>query len=439
MSEPALHPFEFDLLVIGGGPAGSCAAAAARQQGLRTLVAEKCAFPRFHIGESLLPAGNRVLQETGAWPKVAAAGFVPKYGAEFHRSDGSGVKKVRFSESLIPGLDSTFQVERARFDAVLLDHARDLGAEVRMETGVTALERKDGAYQATLAGPAGRSTVTVPWVIDATGRETGLMSEQKRALDPSPFPKRMAIYSHFQGVVRAPGREGGNILIVRLADGWFWIIPIDRERTSVGLVTTVQAFKAAGEAPEAHFHRTVASSPKLRELLGGATPTMGFHVTSDYSYFRRDLAQDRLVLAGDAGGFFDPIFSSGVYMATSSGKLAGDLVARAHRAGRPLTSGEQRRYTRTVKRHAAVFQKLIAAFYDDDAFDVFMCEQVPWDLNPGLTSIVAGYANLNWALWWRYKVFLTVCRLQRHWKIVKRPATPAVAGAVPAREDSAVR
>src|SRR5688572_13069221 len=413
--------FEYDLLVIGGGPAGSCAAARARQHGLRTLVAEKCEFPRFHIGESLLPAGNRVLREIGVWPKVEMAGFIPKFGAEFHRADGSGVKKIVFSESFIPGLDSTFQVERARFDSVLLDHARELGAEVRMQTTVKSLETNDGLHRATLTGPGGESTITVPWVIDATGRETGLMSDQKRALDPSPFPKRMAIYSHFNGVVRASGRDGGNILIVRLENGWFWIIPIDREKTSVGLVTTVEAFRAAREAPEVHFQRAIAGSPKLRELLAGATPTMGFHVTSDYSYFRRDLAQERLVLAGDAGGFFDPIFSSGVYMATSSGKLAADLVADAHAAGRGLTAAERRGYTRTVKRHAAVFQKLIAAFYDDDAFDVFMCEVVPWDLSRGLTSIVAGYADLNWSLWWRYKIFLTVCRLQRYWKVVKRP------------------
>src|SRR5687768_2231916 len=418
--------FEYDVLVVGGGPAGSCAAARARQHGLRTLVVEKCAFPRFHIGESLLPAGNRVLREIGVWPKVEAAGFIPKFGAEFHRADGSEVKKIVFRESFIPGLDSTFQVERARFDGVLLDHARELGAEVRMQTTVTSLQSNNGLHRVTLIGPAGETEVEVPWVIDATGRETGLMSEQKRALDPSPFPKRMAIYSHFHGVVRAPGPEGGNILIVRLEGGWFWIIPIDREKTSVGLVTTVEAFRAAREVPEVYFRNAIGNSPKLRELLSGATPMMGFHVTSDYSYFRRDLAQERLVLAGDAGGFFDPIFSSGVYMATSSGKLAADLVARAHAAGRGLTAGERRRYTRTVKRHAAVFQKLIAAFYDDDAFDVFMCEVVPWDLSRGLTSIVAGYADLNWSLWWRYKIFLTVCRLQRYWKVVKRPAAETV-------------
>ena len=192
-------------------------------------------------------------------------------------------------------------------------------------------------------------------------------------------------------------------------------------RLPVGLVTTVDSFRAARESPEVYFQRAIANSPKLRTLLAGATPKVGFHVTSDYSYFRRDLAQERLVLAGDAGGFFDPIFSSGVYMATSSGKLAADVIAKAHAAGRDLSRAERRGYTRTVKRHAAVFQKLIAAFYDDDAFDVFMCEQVPWDLERGLNSIVAGYADLNWGLWWRYKVFLTVCRLQRYWKVVKRP------------------
>lgn len=411
--------FSHDLLVIGGGPTGSTAAATARQAGLRVLVVEKMRFPRFHIGESLLPAGNAVLRATGVWPKVCAAGFMPKLGAEFHRADGSGVKKIVFREGLVPGLDRTFQVERARFDALLLDHARELGAEVRMETTVRELEPAGLSYRATLASATGDTTITVPWVIDATGRDPGLMSEQKQALDPSPFPKRMAIYSHFHGVKRAAGPEGGNIIIVRLDGGWFWLIPLDAEKTSVGIVTTVEAFRRAGVAPERHFQDAIAGASRLRELLSGARPTMGFHVTSDYSYFRQELARERLVLAGDAGGFFDPIFSSGVYVGTWSGRLAAQMIARAHAAGRGLTPAEQRAYTRAVKRHAGVFQKLIAAFYDNDAFDVFMCEQVPWDLSPGLTSIVAGCAKLTWPLWWRFNVFLLVCRLQRHWKIVK--------------------
>lgn len=415
----------YDLLVIGGGPCGSTAAATARQRGLRTLVVEKTKFPRFHIGESLLPAGNEVLRATGVWPKIEQAGFIPKFGAEFHRSHGSAVKRIVFRESLIRGLDSAFQVERARFDTLLLDHARELGAEVRMETTVRQLEPHGAGYRATLTSAAGETTVTVPWVIDATGRDPGLPSEQKQALEPSPFPKRIAIYSHFHGVVRAPGPDGGNIIIVRLEGGWFWIIPIDRDKTSVGLVTTVEQFRGAGVSPEEYFNRTVGSGPRLRELLSGAKPVMEFHVTSDYSYFRKELARDRLLLAGDAGGFFDPIFSSGVYMATWSGRKAAELIAQAHAEKRVITRAEQRSYTKAVKRHAGTFQQLIAAFYDNDAYDVFMCEVVPCDLAPGLTSIVAGHAQLTWGLWWRFQVFLLICRFQKHFKFIKLAAPQA--------------
>lgn len=416
----------YDLLVVGGGPCGSCAAATARQHGLRTLVVERAAFPRFRIGESLLPAGNRVLEEIGVWPKVQAAGFIPKFGAEFHRSSGGGEKKVVFADGLVPGLESTFQVERARFDSLLLDHARELGAEVRMQTTVKGVRTADDGHEVRLAGPAGETTVTASWVIDATGRESSLALEQKQALDPAVFPKRMAIFSHFHGVPRAPGREAGNILIVRLDDGWFWIIPIDPERTSVGLVVPVASFRAAALEPERFFENAIAGSPKLRELLGRAQPAMNYQVASDYSYFRQELARERLVLAGDAAGFFDPVFSSGVYLATMSGRQAALLVARAQAERRPLTRAEQRGYTRSIKRHARVFQNLIEAFYDEDAFDVFMCRIVPWDLSRGITSIVAGHAKLTWPLWWRYRVFLGICRLQRYVRVVKPPSEPDV-------------
>jgi 2-polyprenyl-6-methoxyphenol hydroxylase-like FAD-dependent oxidoreductase len=164
------------------------------------------------------------------------------------------------------------------------------------------------------------------------------------------------------------------------------------------------------------FRRAVAGSPKLRELMAGSTPLLDFQVTSDYTYFRRDLARERLLLIGDAAGFFDPIFSSGVYMSLWSAQQAVKLVIKADRANRSIRAAERRAYTREIKEHANVFRQLIAMFYDNSSFAVFMCEPVPWRMMPGLTSIVAGHARLTWPLWWRFKLFLLICRFQRHFQ-----------------------
>jgi flavin-dependent dehydrogenase len=414
-----MAPVDYDILVIGGGPAGSCAAAFARRAGLSVCVVEKEPFPRFRIGESLLPMGNTVLRAAGVWPKLEAAGFVEKYGARFHLADGTMEKRIDFSRGYVRGLERTFQVERAKFDGILLEHARELGADVRMPLTVATIATTDEAVTVTVRDRSGHApgTITARWLIDAGGRENPCASDQKRTLDPSRFPSRIAVYNHFRGLPRSPGREGGDTIIVRLEDGWFWIIPIDAERTSVGLVTTTAAMRAAGGDPAEVFQRTVAGAPRLRELFVHAEPTMAFRVTADYSYFRRELAFPRVVFAGDAGGFFDPIFSSGVYMAISSAQVAVEAIARAHARGRALTPRERARYTRRVKNHAGVFARLIAAFYDNDSFSVFLSPRPPFDLERGLNSIVAGHAQLSWPLWWRFNFFLVACRLQKRFKI----------------------
>jgi flavin-dependent dehydrogenase len=411
-----------DVLVIGGGPGGSSAAALARKRGLSVCLAEKEDFPRFHIGESLLPMGNAVLKASGAWPKVEAAGFVRKNGAEFMLADGSAVKEIVFSEGRIPGLDWTFQVERARFDALLLDHARSLGVDVRTGTAVrSVVSSRDGVTAALAPREGPETTVTARFVVDAGGRENLYENPAKRRLEPPHFPRRAAVYSHFEGVGRAAGPRGGNIIVVRLEDGWFWVIPISADRTSVGLVTSVCGLRGAPD-PGAVFGATVAASPQLRRLMDGSRAVAPFRVTADYSYVRRHFASARIILAGDAAGFYDPIFSSGVYVALHSAQVAVGVIARAHASRRPISAFERWRYTRGLKAHCRVFRILIDVFYDNDSFAVFMTQKPPLDLDRGLTSIVAGHVRLTWPLWWRFHVFLAVCFLQKFLPLVRRIA-----------------
>ncbi len=408
----------YDVLIIGGGPAGSCAAAYCRRRGLTVCIVEKEPFPRFRIGESLLPMGNAVLREVGVWPKLEQAGFIEKHGARFCLGEGNLEKRIVFRDGLVRGLDFTYQVERKRFDQILLDHARELGADVRLETKATALHETAGGVQCRLSGAGGdgMETLDVRWVLDAGGRDNVHTFGRFSDFDPPPCPRRIAIYNHFYGMRRPPGREGGDTVVVRLRDGWFWVIPIDAVRTSVGLVMGLDAFKALESKPAEAFARVVSETTNLRGLMADARAALEFQVTSDYSFFRRDLASARIVRLGDSAGFIDPIFSSGVYVALWSSKAAVEMIAGANGTG--LSVAKRRAYSKRVKKHARVFLRLIETFYDERKFAVFMSQRPPFDLERGINSIVAGHARMTWPLWWRFKLFNLLCAIQTRVRLV---------------------
>ena len=344
---PAL---DFDAIIIGGGPAGSTTGAYLSRAGLRVLIVEKARFPRFHIGESIMPVANGILQETGAWERVERAGFVPKHGAEFHVGNKSVLPRhVEFAKGLLPGVDYTFQVERAKFDHLLLDHAAESGCEVRQETKASGVRAAgDDGYEVVLQtagrdGTTGEETVRGAFLIDASGRSALFAQPTPHAPGNPDLAKRVAIYSHFGNVPRAAGKAGGNIVIVRNADGWAWLIPLAGDRLSVGVVVTTAAMRAAKLKPEALFWKVVGESPKLAQTLANAKGEGAFHVEADYHYRARKFAAPRMLRVGDAACFLDPMFSTGVFLALLSAKLAAREILQAHRAGRALNWRDPRR------------------------------------------------------------------------------------------------
>jgi flavin-dependent dehydrogenase len=406
----------YDTIIIGGGPGGSTAGAFLGKAGQRVLLLEREVFPRFHIGESLLPFGNDVLKESGAWPKVDAAGFQRKYGAEFFVGNGSSWQRFWFARGLVPGYGQTFQVERATFDHVLLDHAASCGCEVRQGCAAKEVTREGDKWRVKLES----GELNGRWVIDASGRDTFLgrvLGLQKKPMD---LAKRIAVYAHFKGVYRNPGDAEGHITIVRLKDGWFWLIPLAGGKMSVGMVRTLDELKRFGGAVEDWFAKTVASSSELTRRMDGAERIGEFYKTGDYSYHHEQLATDRAIMVGDAAGFIDPIFSSGVHIATKSAQLATQLILHADQRGRGLTVAEQRHYSRDIHRYMEVYREMIEMYYDDSAFEVLMHPKGRFGLVPAVNSILAGNFHPSFRMWWRVKLFHLICAIHRRVPIVPR-------------------
>ncbi len=409
----------YDTIIVGGGPGGSTAGAFLAQGGHKVLILEKLKFHRFRIGESLLPFGNDVLKASGAWPKIEAGKFIPKNGAEFYVANGSQSLRFWFKNSLTPAHASTFQVERAKFDEILLRHAAECGCEVRECCAAKSVAADEDGVMVTFADAAGHAhTLRARWLVDASGRETFLAKALHLPRVSLPVPKRVAVYAHYRGVYRNEGDAAGHITIVRLEDGWFWFIPLDAEKTSVGMVRALDDFKRAGNDVEPWLEQTIASSAELSRRMTGATRASDVFTTSDYTYRYDSLATARTLMVGDAGGFIDPIFSSGVFIALKSAELAAQMILRA--GDRGLTATECRGYSKKIHRMMDIYFKLIVAFYDNDAFAVFMHPINRFQMIRTIASVLAGNTERNFGLWWRMQLFYTICRLQHRLTLAPR-------------------
>ena len=416
------EPNKYDVAIIGGGPAGSVAAAWLARNGYRVAQFEKERHPRFHIGESLLPNGNGVLKEIGVWEKIESAGFTIKRGAEFTIPDRSSSVMNIFAEGLIPGMDRTFQVERAVFDDTLFRHALECGSDSQQRKAVVSAKRQGKAWHLGIEDleSSSQNEIQSDWIIDASGRNCLMGRHLKMKKESLPYPGRLAVFNHFHGFPRGDGERAGDIIILRLKEGWFWAIPISDEVMSVGVVAHKGAGMRKDESRADFFWRKTRESTWLTSAMASCKAVGEFRIESDYSFSYETFGDENVLLAGDAASFIDPVFSSGVYLALESGLLSAKLIAKRTEKGKQGDRNLYVSYTKQMKDRIGVMRKLIDSFYDNESFEVFMTPKPPANIGRAVNAIVAGCLKLPFAVRWRFRAFRFVCSIHKRFKIVPK-------------------
>ena len=416
---------QHDVLIIGGGPGGAVAAIALTRKGMRVVVLEKSTFPRFHIGESLVPHTYTLLKELGLEEAVRKLPHMPKLGAEFAMGDAKTEETSRFTfdQGYIPG-SPTLNVERASFDAMLLAEAKKAGAIVRggAAAGVKQILRlSDGDVAVRTQGG---EEITGRYLIDASGQATVVARHlgTKRQADERCFQK-VAYFAHFENVGRLPGDEEGHPAIAMCEEGWFWIIHIDAERTSVGMVLDAETAKHTGVPADRMLAWGVARCPLVRGRMGGATGPDRNEVIANFSYRCRPYAGEGYYLVGDAAAFIDPIFSTGVFVATVGALKAAEQVA-AVLAGKLTPARARGQYVDYLEGGTKVFFRLIRQYYDHSFRELFLNGEGPHQMRGAVLAALAGHVFPRpiWAIRWRLALFNFFVALNRWKPLVPRRA-----------------
>jgi flavin-dependent dehydrogenase len=410
-----------DLLVVGGGPGGATAALVAARAGLAVRVFERARMPRFRIGESFMPRNLELLRELGLEDELRRLPHVEKCGVEFAFGDGEQRRDYPFAGGLLGTGREAFNVERAPFDRMLLAAAARAGAEVLEGRAVRRIVRlSEGGGQAVAVEADGGETFTARVLIDASGQAT-LVAKHLGTRKVLPGMRKVSYFAHFEDVARRPGAEGGFPTMVMCDEGWFWLIPMDETRTSVGLVMDAEVARRVGMPPQRMLAWGIARCPAVRHRMARARGPEQNLVMADFSYRCSPYAGPGYFLVGDAATFVDPIFSTGSCLAMMGGAEAARAAVALLRAGaRPARV--RRRYVRFVERTSAPFFRLVEQYYQHSFRELFLNGEGPCQVHRAVLSVLAGsvFPRPVFALRWRSALMTLFVRLNRHLPLVPR-------------------
>ena len=371
----------------------------------------------------MLPCSMPLIEQLGAMPRLKAADFLPKYAAEFVTADGSLKRRYSFRDGLVQGAPSAYEVERSEFDKLLLDNAAEQGVDVRQGAQVIRfdLEAKPGVSVVARMADGSETSFQAAMLIDASGQASMLAGRLGlREMDQE--LKNFAVFSHYEGAARASGEEEGDISVVLVPGGWWWVIPLRHNRTSVGLVGPSRNLR--GQKPdEAYFDAQIANTPVVRERLSGATRVAPVRSVSDYSYVSKKLVGDRFLLVGDAAAFIDPVFSTGVYLGLVGAFRAAEVADAALRSGK-FERARFIGYEREAQKNIATYRRFVKGFYTPEFVDVLMSPSDWLSLRAAITSLLAGFGVDRFEVNWRVHVFRAIARANRRFGFVPKVLEP---------------
>jgi flavin-dependent dehydrogenase len=417
-----------DVIVVGGGPAGATIAALLAERGRKVVLIEKDRHPRFHIGESLLPHNLPLLDRLGVRDAVEMSSM-HKHGIEFVSPFHGKSVRYDFAKAWDKRFPYSFQVRRSTFDHILLKNAAAKGAEVIEGCRVTSIDFPEGCHpRITARDEDGRTRQwNAAFVVDASGRDT-LMAAQLGVKERNPRNNSAAIFGHFTGARRLPGKAEGNITIVWFDHGWFWFIPLSDGTTSVGAVCPAPFFKNRSADLTSFFMSLVASSPEIADRLMEAQLVGDVTATGNYSYGAKSPSGQNFILVGDAFSFIDPVFSTGVYLAMSMAFWGADAVEACLRA--PQRSRQAlRRYDAMTRKALGSFTWFIYRIREPAMRNLFMSPRNWFRMEEAVLSLLAGGISDGWPIRARLYVFRTIYYITKlshlRFRLSVRRALPA--------------